>query len=130
MRACLDAAKDAGPNVEVELIDLGGLSINGDLAAGIEARLHHKDFGLVLEAARKIPFGETRSYGALARSLGTAARAVGASDARILLRHVLPNLLGPVIVQATCHDVDNRALVDALMTSNGKADRRKLGEML
>src|SRR4029077_18762936 len=26
-----------------------------------------------------------------------------------------------VIVQATCHDTDNRALVDALNTSNGKA---------
>lgn len=26
-----------------------------------------------------------------------------------------------VIVQATCHDIDNRALVDALVTSNNKA---------
>ena len=26
-----------------------------------------------------------------------------------------------VIVQATCHDIDNRALVDALVTSNGRA---------
>ena len=26
-----------------------------------------------------------------------------------------------VIVQATCHDTDNRALVDALVNSNGKA---------
>ena len=26
-----------------------------------------------------------------------------------------------VIVQATCHDTDNRALVDALVTSNNKA---------
>lgn len=30
-----------------------------------------------------------------------AARALGASDARILLRHIIPNLLGPQIVQAT-----------------------------
>jgi peptide/nickel transport system permease protein len=30
-----------------------------------------------------------------------AARALGAPDARILARHVLPNCLGPVIVQAT-----------------------------
>jgi len=30
-----------------------------------------------------------------------AARALGASDARIVLRHLLPNLLGPVVVQAT-----------------------------
>jgi peptide/nickel transport system permease protein len=31
----------------------------------------------------------------------TASRALGASDARVLLRHVLPNALGPVLVSAT-----------------------------
>ncbi|HEY64148.1 MAG TPA: ABC transporter permease [Caldilineae bacterium] len=31
----------------------------------------------------------------------TAARAIGASDGRILLRHILPNATAPVIVQAT-----------------------------
>lgn len=35
LRVCLEAAKAAGPEIEVELIDLGGLKINGDLAAGI-----------------------------------------------------------------------------------------------
>lgn len=30
-----------------------------------------------------------------------AARALGASDTRIVVRHLLPNLLGPVVVQAT-----------------------------
>lgn len=30
-----------------------------------------------------------------------AARALGASDGRIVVRHLLPNLLGPVVVQAT-----------------------------
>jgi peptide/nickel transport system permease protein len=30
-----------------------------------------------------------------------AARAVGASGRRVLVRHVLPNILGPIIVQAT-----------------------------
>jgi ABC-type dipeptide/oligopeptide/nickel transport system permease subunit len=30
-----------------------------------------------------------------------AAEAVGASDARIILRHILPNMLGPVLVMAT-----------------------------
>ena len=30
-----------------------------------------------------------------------AARAMGASDARIMLRHLLPNVLGPVVVAAT-----------------------------
>jgi peptide/nickel transport system permease protein len=32
-----------------------------------------------------------------------AARAVGASDARIMFRHVLPNCLAPLIVQSTLH---------------------------
>jgi len=30
-----------------------------------------------------------------------AARAIGASDVRIIVRHIIPNALGPVIVQAT-----------------------------
>lgn len=30
-----------------------------------------------------------------------AARAVGSSDARIILRHLLPNLISPIVVQAT-----------------------------
>ena len=32
---------------------MGERMVMRDYAAGIEARLHHKDFGLVLEAARK-----------------------------------------------------------------------------
>ena len=32
-----------------------------------------------------------------------------------------------VIVQATCHNTDNRALVDALITSNGKGSRCRSG---
>lgn len=35
------------------------------------------------------------------REFVTAARALGASPARVLFRHVLPNALGPLIVQAT-----------------------------
>lgn len=35
------------------------------------------------------------------REFVVAARALGASDARILGRHLVPNLLGPVVVQAT-----------------------------
>lgn len=31
----------------------------------------------------------------------TAARSVGASDGRVLLRHILPNAMAPIIVQAT-----------------------------
>jgi peptide/nickel transport system permease protein len=30
-----------------------------------------------------------------------AARAIGASDLRVLLRHILPNLAGPIVIQAT-----------------------------
>ncbi|MCB9659621.1 MAG: ABC transporter permease [Polyangiales bacterium] len=30
-----------------------------------------------------------------------AARALGASDVRILLRHIVPNLAGPIVIQAT-----------------------------
>lgn len=36
----------------------------------------------------------------------TAARAVGASDTRILLRHVLPNVLAPVVVMFTLMKAD------------------------
>lgn len=35
------------------------------------------------------------------REFVTAARALGASSSRVLFRHVLPNALGPLIVQAT-----------------------------
>jgi peptide/nickel transport system permease protein len=35
------------------------------------------------------------------RDYVSAARAIGASHARVMMRHVVPNLLGPVIVQAT-----------------------------
>jgi peptide/nickel transport system permease protein len=35
------------------------------------------------------------------REFVEAARAIGAGDARIILRHMLPNALGPVIVSAT-----------------------------
>jgi peptide/nickel transport system permease protein len=35
------------------------------------------------------------------REFVQAARAIGAHDARVLCRHVVPNLLGPLVVQAT-----------------------------
>lgn len=35
------------------------------------------------------------------RDFVTAARAIGASELRVLVRHVLPNLAGPLVVQAT-----------------------------
>lgn len=35
------------------------------------------------------------------RDFVVAARALGASEARVIFRHLLPNLLGPIVVQAT-----------------------------
>jgi multimeric flavodoxin WrbA len=55
LRACLDAAKGAGPNVEVELIDLGGLSINGDVAAGIPLAAGQQDDFPKIEAKMRDP---------------------------------------------------------------------------
>lgn len=43
MRACLDAAKAASPGVEVELIELAGLKIPGDVAAGVPLEPGEKD---------------------------------------------------------------------------------------
>jgi multimeric flavodoxin WrbA len=43
VRVCLDAARSFGPNIETELIDLGGLKINGDVAAGIQLAPGERD---------------------------------------------------------------------------------------
>ncbi|NQT87676.1 NAD(P)H-dependent oxidoreductase, partial [bacterium] len=43
LSACLDAAKKAGANVETELIDLGGLSIPAQVAAGLPLFPGEKD---------------------------------------------------------------------------------------
>jgi multimeric flavodoxin WrbA len=43
MRVCLDAAKEAVPGVEVELIELAGLKIPGDVAAGVPLEAGEKD---------------------------------------------------------------------------------------
>jgi peptide/nickel transport system permease protein len=40
------------------------------------------------------------------RDFAEAARAIGASDARIMLRHLLPNSVAPIIVQATLSIAD------------------------
>lgn len=47
------------------------------------------------------------------REYVVAARALGASDLRILLRHLLPNCLSPLIVQATL------GVADAILTAAG-----------
>ena len=47
-----------------------------------------------------------------------AARALGARDARIILRHMLPNALGPIIVNATL-TVANAILIEAALSFLG-----------
>jgi len=43
----------------------------------------------------------SRNLAAPLNRLAVAARAIGAGDLRILLRHILPNVLSPVIILAT-----------------------------
>lgn len=43
LRVCLEAARSVGPDIEVELIDLGGLKINGDVAAGVPLAAGERD---------------------------------------------------------------------------------------
>jgi multimeric flavodoxin WrbA len=46
LKVCLDAAKKANPGIETELIDLAGLKIHGELAAGVPlASGERDDFG-------------------------------------------------------------------------------------
>jgi multimeric flavodoxin WrbA len=55
VRACLEAAKAFSPKVEVELIDLGGLKINGDVAAGIPLAAGERDDFPQIEAKLRAP---------------------------------------------------------------------------
>jgi multimeric flavodoxin WrbA len=61
LRICLEAAKTANPEIETELIDLGGLKIHGELAAGIPlAEGERDDFAKIeplLREARGIIVG-------------------------------------------------------------------------
>lgn len=43
LRVCLEAAKDVSPNIEVELIELAGMKIDGSLAAGLPLEPGQKD---------------------------------------------------------------------------------------
>ncbi len=52
------------------------------------------------------------------RDFVQAARALGSSDMRIILRHILPNLIGPVIVLATLN-VANNILLESGLTFLG-----------
>ncbi len=52
-----------------------------------------------------------------------SARAVGASNARIMLHHLLPNSLGPVIVQAVLRTGSAILTAATLSNAQAKADR-------
>ena len=65
---------------------MGERMVKRDFAAGIEARLHHKDFGIVLEAARKngVPMPLTAAVGQQLNAL--MAQGWGHDDTASLLR--------------------------------------------
>ncbi len=77
----------AGGSAASRVLDvMGERMVRRDFSAGIEARLHHKDFGLVLEAARKIgvPTPLTASIGQQLNAL--MAQGWGQDDTASLLR--------------------------------------------
>ncbi|MBL8294302.1 MAG: flavodoxin family protein [Bryobacterales bacterium] len=55
LRVCLEAAGSVGPDIEVELIDLGGLKINGDVAAGVPLAAGERDDFPSIEAKLRAP---------------------------------------------------------------------------
>jgi len=65
---------------------MGERMVKRDFAVGIEARLHHKDFGIVLEAARKngVPMPLTAAVGQQLNAL--MAQGWGHDDTASLLR--------------------------------------------
>jgi len=77
----------AGGSAGSRVLDVMGLRmVERDFAAGIEARLHHKDFGLVLEAARQsgAPVPLTAAVAQQLNSL--MAQGWGGDDTASLLR--------------------------------------------
>lgn len=77
----------AGGSAGSRVLDvMGKRMVERDFAAGIEARLHHKDFGLVLEAARKsgVPVPLTAAVAQQLNSL--MAQDWGSDDTASLLR--------------------------------------------
>ncbi|HQU81282.1 MAG TPA: NAD(P)-dependent oxidoreductase [Azonexus sp.] len=77
----------AGGSAASRVLDvMGERMVKRDFAAGIEARLHHKDFGLVLEAARKsgVPVPLTATVAQQLNAL--MAQGWGRDDTASLLR--------------------------------------------
>ena len=85
-RAGVKAALAGGSAGSRVLDVMGERMVRGDYAAGIEARLHHKDFGLVLEAARQsgVPVPLTALVGQQLNAL--MAQGWGRDDTASLLR--------------------------------------------
>lgn len=82
VRQALSGGSAASRVLEV----MGRRMVERDFSAGIEARLHHKDFGLVLEAAHKsgVPMPLTASVGQQLNAL--MAQGMGGDDTASLLR--------------------------------------------
>jgi 2-hydroxy-3-oxopropionate reductase len=77
----------AGGSAASRVLDvMGERMVRRDFAAGIEARLHHKDFGLVLEAARQsgVPVPLAAVVGQQLNAL--MAQGWGGNDTSSLLR--------------------------------------------
>ena len=77
----------AGGSAASRVLDvMGERMVERDFSAGIEARLHHKDFGLVLEAGRKngVPMPLTAAVGQQLNAL--MAQGWGRDDTSSLLR--------------------------------------------
>ena len=82
VRQALSGGSAASRVLEV----MGERMVKRDFSAGIEARLHHKDYGLVLEAARKsgVPMALTATVGQQLNAL--MALGFGRDDTASLLR--------------------------------------------
>jgi peptide/nickel transport system permease protein len=52
------------------------------------------------------------------KEFAEAARAIGSGDARIVIRHLLPNAVAPIVVQATL-DVGNVILLESVLSFLG-----------
>ncbi len=77
----------AGGSAGSRVLDvMGERMVRGDYSAGIEARLHHKDFGLVLEAGHRsgVPMPLTALVGQQLNAL--MAQGWGRDDTASLLR--------------------------------------------
>lgn len=77
----------AGGSAGSRVLDvMGKRMVERDFAAGIEARLHHKDFGLVLEAARKSGVAVPLTAAVAQQLNSLMAQGWGGDDTASLLR--------------------------------------------